>query len=197
MKRVPSEYHGYAELLQHHTEGHDFDVEYVDRRSPLLVMAPHGGKIEPYTDVIAATIAGDDLSLYAFKGKLPRNNRVLHLTSHLFDEPRALAATMSADTVLAVHGAAGQEAWTMVGGLDTHLLAEIVSNLTNACFHVRPCPQRLSASMARNICNRGSSGAGVQLEISEAQRENLTGDAKALRDFSEAIRGAFRFGTTQ
>jgi len=45
--------------------GLDYDIEARLRKSSsVLIMALHGGKIEPYTDTIADAIAGNDFSFY-------------------------------------------------------------------------------------------------------------------------------------
>src|SRR5688572_11990091 len=151
MKNKTYEYASFAELSRNHVEGEDFFVDLIARESAVVVMAPHGGKIEPHTDAIAAAIAADELALYLFRGNLPRNNRQLHLTSHLFDEPRALRAAGSAAVVVAIHGAAGATRWTMVGGRATVLSERISEELRSAGFIVRPCPAHLSANSPHNI----------------------------------------------
>jgi hypothetical protein len=40
------------------------------------------------TEIIAEAVAGKDYSLYSFEG-LKGDSRMLHIESHLFDEPRA------------------------------------------------------------------------------------------------------------
>ncbi len=59
--------------------------------SGILVMAPHGGGIEPGTGDIADGVAGQHHSFYCFKGIKKQGNRALHITSNRFDEPLAMA----------------------------------------------------------------------------------------------------------
>ena len=51
-------YRSFSELRECEREGEDWAREYVDRGSLLLVMAPHGGWIEPFTAELARAIAG-------------------------------------------------------------------------------------------------------------------------------------------
>lgn len=137
-------------------------------------MAPHGGRIEPETDRLATAIAGDRFSLYCFRGCLETGNRRLHLPSHLFDEPRALAALKGADVVLAVHGHRETEvSFVMVGGLDRQRRLRVAAELEGAGFPVRPPLDGLAGEHPDNLCNRGRPGGGVQLEVSAALRRLL------------------------
>jgi phage replication-related protein YjqB (UPF0714/DUF867 family) len=74
----------------------------------VLTIAPHGGRIEPGTSEIAALIAGESYNLHRFEGrKPPGQNAVLHITSHHFDEPRALNLARKCRIVLGIHGCRG------------------------------------------------------------------------------------------
>lgn len=165
-------YQNFSALAAQETEGHDYRIEIHDRvRSGVLILAPHGGSIERRTSAIARNIAGDDLALYLFEGLDSAGSfETLHITSHRFDEPRCLALVAGYDTVLAIHGCAGDEPCVMLGGRDEALLDAIALALRarglNALTdgHAYPGQHRL------NICNRGKRGAGVQIELSDAFR---------------------------
>src|ERR1019366_7404121 len=79
--RLMTEYPNFAALKQAEREGEDFDIVCRPRRSPVAVIAPHGGEIEPGTSEIAAAIAGDEFNLYCFEGCKPSGNIGLHITS--------------------------------------------------------------------------------------------------------------------
>ena len=66
--------------------------------SHVIAIAPHGGKIEVLTSEIARRIAGSDFSYYSFTGAKPDHNRDLHITSHRFDEPTAVALVAKPDS---------------------------------------------------------------------------------------------------
>jgi phage replication-related protein YjqB (UPF0714/DUF867 family) len=182
-------YGSFGELSDNETEGRDYTIRICQRNDPVVVMAPHGGKIEPETTEVAEAIAGKDHSFYGFQGIKPDGNSVLHVPSHLFDEPRATEALKSAEIVVTVHGHADRETgFIMVGGLHTCLKSEIEGELGRAGFQTREATQGLKAIDPANICNRGRSGMGVQLEISRQLRDSFRADGGRLREFADAIR---------
>jgi phage replication-related protein YjqB (UPF0714/DUF867 family) len=164
--RNRGKYGCFAELARHEIEHKDYRVEVVERAdAPVLVVAPHGGMIEAGTSQIAASIAGRDFHLFSFEGLKPYGkNRTLHITSHRFDHPRCLALASRSNLVLSVHGCLG-DSCIHVGGLDEELTGRLTAELSAAAFNVvRPSP-RYPGRHPENICNRGSSGKGAQLEI--------------------------------
>ncbi len=174
-------------------EGQDYRIRVEWRDPRVLIMAPHGGRIEPTTATIAEAIAGDDYSFYCLEGLKADGNRVLHIESHLFDEPRALEAVEKADVVITVHGQRDQkEERVMTGGLHTGLRLEIERQLEAAGFQSRPAPEGLTGKDPLNICNRGRLREGVQLEVSRRVRDLLRSDPGRLRLFAEAVRRAIR-----
>ena len=71
-------------LLSHETAGSDYRIEARHVTNSALVMAPHGGRIEPGTSEIARSVAQDDKSLYLFEGvRVGLRHHELHVTSHL------------------------------------------------------------------------------------------------------------------
>ncbi len=185
-------YASFKELADRETEGRDYRIKTELRDPRVLIMAPHGEKIEPTTVEIAEAIAGSDYSFYSFEG-LKSDSRMLHIESHFFDEPRALHAVQKADVVITVHGQLNQkEAFVMVGGLNESLRSKIVTQLESACFQIRPAAEGLMGSDPTNICNRGKLKQGVQLEVSRMIRDLLRHDRDHLRLFSEAIREAIQ-----
>ena len=146
-----------------------------DLGTPIVVAAPHGGGIEPGTSEVAVSIAGDRYSYYLFEGMKARSNRdALHITSVNFDEPSCLSLLRSARTVLTVHGEKSSSDVLYIGGLDAGTIAEIRSVLEPAGFQVRQHPNvSLRALDRRNICNIGTRGEGVQLELSCGLRRSF------------------------
>jgi phage replication-related protein YjqB (UPF0714/DUF867 family) len=157
-------------------------------------MAPHGGKIEPTTSMIAEAIAGENYSYYSFDGLKSEGNSVLHIESHLFDEPRALQAVKKADIVITVHGQLNhKEEFVMVGGLNVDLRSGIRRQLEASGFRTRPPTEGLQGIDPENICNRGRLKGGVQLEISRKVRDSLRSDANRLQLFADAVRKVIRY----
>jgi len=167
---MADKYESFTELSSAETEGDDFEVVLFDR-GPLVVLAPHGGGIEPGTSEIATEVAGEDLSLYIFEGLKSRGNVDLHITSHRFDEPRCRSLMENAESALAVHGCVDRSASdsvVFVGGSDTRLRSALVEELSRAGFPAE-VDTMLSGEHLSNVCNRARDG-GAQLEITERAR---------------------------
>lgn len=182
-------YSNFAELAAKEKERRDYRIRVNNLGTPVVVIAPHGGAIEPGTSEIAKAIAGDHLSMYAFEGLRQRSGE-LHITSHRFDEPVCVKLVSGAQAAIAIHGRRDEHdpetVW--LGGLDVTLGKAVAISLRKAGFRVDAAPIGMAARDATNICNRGSAGAGVQLELPRTLRDELARDEVALRSFSEAVR---------
>jgi phage replication-related protein YjqB (UPF0714/DUF867 family) len=182
-------YTSFRALAAREVEGQDYRIRVESRDPRVLIMAPHGGKIEPATSEVAEVIAGIDYSCYSFEGLKANGNAVLHIESHLFDEPRALSAVEKADIIITVHGQVDRkEEFVMVGGLDDGLRSGIQRQLEAAGFRTRPPSEGLMGTDPMNICNRGRSRRGVQLEISRKVRDGLRTNQDQLQIFATAVR---------
>ena len=123
---------------------------------------------------IAEAIAGNEHTYYCFEGIKPRRNYSLHITSDNFDEPRALAAVERARTVVTIHGAGGSERVVYLGGLDGALRARLISALDASGFAAAEDPSATRQGTGKtNICNRGRSGRGVQIELPLGLRKQM------------------------
>lgn len=181
-------YHTFADLAANQELGIDYDIRIVDRRTPVVILAPHGGFIEPQTSEIAKTIAGDDLSFYAFEALTNGSHGDFHITSHLFDEPKAIELVGKSHAAVAIHGRRnnGSEA-VWLGGRNIGLRDAIGASLRDAGFEAEP-NEALPGRDRWNICNRTLTGKGVQLELPRSLRRLLASEAGNLTAFSEAIR---------
>lgn len=184
----------FAELAANERVGVDYQILVENRGTPVAIIAPHGGRIEPGTLEIAATIAGGTLSFYGFMALRSGGKRgSLHITSARFDEPQALALVGDAQKAVAIRGRAdsGDSSTVGVGGLDAALRDEIVAALTAAGFDAAVVAQGgLAGRDPANICNRGAMGAGVQLEIPRTLRAQLMTEPIRMEAFRDAVRGA-------
>jgi phage replication-related protein YjqB (UPF0714/DUF867 family) len=190
---VSPSYRSFEELQSQEREGKDYQIRFDSRDERALIMAPHGGKIEPTTSMIAEAIAGSSYSYYSFEGLKEEGNDILHIESHLFDEPQALQAARQADVVITVHGQLNrQEGFVMVGGLHVDLRPEIRHRLEAAGFQTRTPPEGLQGIDPENICNRGRLKAGIQLEVSRKERDLLRTDKERLDRFANAVREAIQ-----
>jgi len=185
-------YASFAELAREKEADVDYVITEHDRGTRVLVMAPHGGLIEPYTSEIAESIADADFSFYSFAGiQRQRNHEELHISSHRFDEPRAIARAAAADLVFAVHGyRATRTEFVMPGGRHDATRDRMSAELRERGFRIEPAQAHLRGEHRSNICNRGALGAGVQLEISRALRTRLKRDRALRTSFVEGVRAA-------
>jgi phage replication-related protein YjqB (UPF0714/DUF867 family) len=96
-----------------------------------VVIAPHGGGIEPGTSEIATRIAADDLAVALFEDLKPKANIDLHMASIHFDEPSCLALVQKARNVIAVSGEASNGQAVYLDGADTKLGAFLLNRLNS------------------------------------------------------------------
>lgn len=187
----------FEQLAKFARSGKDFLIEVRAGTSGTVIMAPHGGRIEPGTAEIADAIAGGNHGCYAFKGIRPEHNRPLHLPSTRFDEPHAVELIRNCHCVVTIHGCRGEGKEIHVGGRDTSLMARVSRRLSLCGFKTsRARTDGLKGLHPNNLCNRGSRGKGVQLEISGPLRRDLVGNntvsharpAPQLQRFAHAVR---------
>ncbi len=190
-------YPNFAALAAAESED-SFLISVRPKGSTVVIVAPHGGGIEPGTSEIACAIAGEDFSYYLFEGTKTNGNSVLHLTSSNFDEPRCLCLLRTAQTVVTIHGEESKRKVVYLGGRDSALIAALRCALKSHDFaaetHSDP---NLQGKLPSNICNIGRSRKGVQLELSKGLRRSFfasldhAGRRQAtgqLGKFSEAVR---------
>jgi len=203
---MPDKYLSFNELSRDETSGMDFSIAVRQARESFAIFAPHGGKIEPGTSEIADAIAAIEFSYYAFLGlKATSGNADLHITSTRFDEPMCLTVIGRSNVVLTIHGEdsdAEGGAAVFLGGLDDMLGARVGAALEAKSFDVRQHPDpQLQGREPKNLCNRGRSGKGVQLELSRVLRKemfvSLTPEGREhttpkFLDFVDALRSALK-----
>ena len=165
-------YQNFADLARAQVRGRDYEITVRRQsRSRVAVIAPHGGEIENGTSEVASAIADEDFNLYLFEGtRASRNYFALHLTSRLFDEPECLRLIADCAIVVAVHGCAGTQSEVLLGGRDTELRDRIADALAATNIAAAVYGHRFPATHASNVCNRGASGRGVQLELTDPLR---------------------------
>jgi phage replication-related protein YjqB (UPF0714/DUF867 family) len=178
-------YRSYSELAENEVEGTDFTITISRRHySAVAVIAPHGGKIESRTSEIARAIAGEDFNLYLFEGIKKRGSYVaLHITSRRFDEPSCLELLSTCSFVIAIHGCVGGDERVLIGGLDHSLKDKMAIELRQIGVDVQNDGHHFQATDPNNICNRGQSNRGVQLELTRVLRRSAN-----ARRVAEAVR---------
>jgi len=167
-------YTNFAELEQNERAGEDYTILYREADSKVVVMAPHGGGIEPGTIDIADELAGCDYTFYALKGLKKTGNKRLHINSNSFDEALGLKASQNALIAISIHGSKEKAEKVYIGGKNQELKQKIMYALRasgfDAVFSEEP---GLRGIKSENICNRCKSGEGVQLEVSRGLREKM------------------------
>jgi phage replication-related protein YjqB (UPF0714/DUF867 family) len=165
----------FAELERHEARGRDYAITTVRRAaSTSLILAPHGGSIERGTSDVAREIAGEEFNLYLFEGTKPQGNTELHITSSRFDEPSCLDILSTCDSVVTIHGCKGAIEQVLLGGLHYAMKLEMSVALQEHGVHVESSNHTFPATDPKNICNRGRTRQGVQLELSAALRRSAT-----------------------
>lgn len=175
-------YTSFKDLHAAEKRGEDYDFESRPREaSGVVVIALHGGKIEPWTEKIADAIAGKDFSFYCFKAL--KNDR-LHIKSHLFDEPTCENLVAAHQHVVSIHGWGVKGERVCVGGRDTKLIAVLKDSLVANGIKVENAEGALAGTDPNNIANRGATGRGVQFELTMRFRTNPT----AVKKFTAVVR---------
>lgn len=175
----PRGYGTFADLARNEPEGDSWTRLICSRPSAVLIAAPHGGGIEQGTTEVARAVAGEEFALYSLVGLKARGNNVLHLTSTRFDDPVYLEMAARARVVVAIHGCEDAERMVAIGGLHAALAQRIAAALRTVAAHPAADFATILGDTehpgadARNLCNRGRDGRGVQLEISRGLREAL------------------------
>ncbi len=193
-------YRDFAELAAEMRQGIDFRIVTIQSNPRVAVIAPHGGGIEEGTSEIATAIAARNFSLYCFEGLNTRGNQRLHITSTRFDEPTCLRIVAPAEIVLAVHGCENSAELVFVGGQDMLLAERLMKALGDAGFEPRGDGEpAIAGCHSANICNRGATRMGCQIEISRGLRSQMfEGLGRRAREktrprfegFVRAVRGA-------
>jgi len=168
-------YRNFAELRKAEREDIDFRISAINREgSSTVIVAPHGGAIEPGTSEVAKEVANNDLSLAIFEGIKSKGNKRLHITSTNFDEPRCVELVQESDTVVAIHGEGSNELSILLGGRDDELGVQLKAALERYGYAVNTHGNpNLHGLATANICNRGRHGAGTQLELSSGLRQTF------------------------
>ena len=166
-------YKNFIELTSHEKLNRDYKIWLSDVGSPITVMAPHGGRIEPRTSYIARKIARDKFNCYCFEGIKAENNGCLHLTSHNFDEPQALELIARSQTVVTVHACTDKHCRVYLGGLNKKLISAIAARLKAGGIVRARTNQKYPGLNPDNICNRGTACKGAQLEVSRGLRDDI------------------------
>lgn len=190
------DYSSLTELEANETRGVDWDKYCIDRKSSVLIIAPHGRSIEPHTEMIAEKIAGDDFNLYVFLGlrKKVSGRPWLHVTSTRFEDSDLIGLLKKSNIAVSIHGCGKkyQEQATFIGGGNTVLKDKIRSSLQSHGFEVCDAPPGIGAKDRNNFVNKCGGDGGVQLEISGSERQSLADNPTRLKLYAESVRAVLK-----
>lgn len=186
---MADKYPSYAALAAAEVEGVDYTrTSVTPTGATWCSVAIHGGAIEAGSGEMAREVAGARMAYFEFAGIKSSGNTDLHLTSTVYDEPMGVALVASARRCLSFHGYAGVDGVpeTAIGGLDAALVVRVTNALEARGFAVVDAPSEISGTDPLNICNKTTTGTGVQLEISRAQREEFFPNGDLSRTMRES-----------
>jgi phage replication-related protein YjqB (UPF0714/DUF867 family) len=191
-------------------ESENFKIKKHDNNSNILIMAIHGGEIEPLTSDIANLIASNEYNFYSFEGDKSSNDEDLHITSIRFENKDIIEILKTIDISVSIHGSKDEDSIVYIGGLDYELRNFIENNIKNIFLekHKNFCivnnvkdDHKFSAINKKNIVNRNKREMGVQIELSQGFRKKIVTSLKrdrkiknilALYDFSNTISEAIK-----
>ncbi|NJH99081.1 hypothetical protein GLV88_01215 [Staphylococcus hyicus] len=167
-------YGSMTQLMKATKEGVDWKIFTKDEHNPTVIVAPHGGGIEPGTTEIAGSIAKKaNAGFYTFQGIRPQNNSELHVTSINYDEPKAREMIGQSERTVTIHKTGREGADVYIGGRDTALKHKIMDSLTHKGFIVKEANGNIAGEGIKNITNMNKRQAGVQLEVSNSTIHNF------------------------
>ncbi len=164
----------------------------------LAIFAQHGGMVEPGTDICAAHIAGNDLSLHTVVScravwEVEKEGRRL-IPSPVHHHPDSLTLARKCQTIISIrgrHACHNRTGAVCIDGLDSALMASLKDALAAAGFVVQDAPPQSPAQQPHDICNRGQRLRGVELDISHELMSRLLNDAGLMAHFAAAVRHGF------
>jgi phage replication-related protein YjqB (UPF0714/DUF867 family) len=163
------------------------------------IFAQYGGLSEPGTDICAAHIAGDTLSLHTVVSCRAvweaENGENRLVPRHLHNHPDGIALAEICQTVVSIrgrHACHDPSGVVYVDGLDIALIVSLAETLAAARFVVDEGLLQSRAKHPDNICNRGIRRRGVELDISHELMSRLLNDADTMARFASAVRAGIR-----
>lgn len=191
---MPDKYPSMTALYKdpHNIEGTTYAKRWHDHNKEgthAVVLALHGGGIEPGTSEIALATAGFDPATLApaadgfgthdfwlFEGLLPQGNAELHVKASHYDEPIATKLVENARRCISLHGCTDEHTngKIQLGGLDDVLRDIVLEELQGAGIEAEIATNPLLAGTSpHNIANKTTVGGCAQLEIGRSYRDSL------------------------
>lgn len=194
-------FQNFAELAAHKKQGTDYDFEIQRTSSPVLVMAFHGGLIEPGTTELGKALGQYGFNFYSFVGLTQEEMDAptltcadVHLTSARFDEPQLQALTAKAQACVTLHGFGGVEADFCVGGASEEKRRALSALLAREFPDLRSCElccPPFNGTSAKNPANQCRVW-GVQIEMSPQVRKTILTNEAFKKRLAKVLAGFMR-----
>lgn len=186
----PDVYASMQDLLSNETFGVDYVIRAASqaRSNKIVVISPHGGRIEECCSEITHFIAGDDYTYFDFSGTKSGDNSILHVTSSRYFDPKLDEIIGCAELVISIHGFRSDEELILLGGRDLEKRSELLKALEANNFPVEIALPPLAGMHTDNLCNRGRHGKGIQIEISAPLRSSFDKSDPKMKAFCGVIR---------
>ena len=177
----------YDEILQRNfVRDRDFRVAFGDANiEKCLLIAPHGGGIEPGTsEIMRAVVELGGWAWYEFAGYLRRGNKeALHIASTEFNEPTLLALLPQTEVAATFHGSDETDRPVVHVGGRWKFWRQATIEAINESFHAHGIraidatengdTEHICGLHGSNITNRGRRAEGIQMEFSREARNLL------------------------
>jgi phage replication-related protein YjqB (UPF0714/DUF867 family) len=167
-------------------EGRDYRIIARPGQTGALIMAPHGGGIEPGTHRDRQRRRRRCPRILRIHRHARQRQPALHLPSTRFDEPRAMALAAAASMIVVIHGCREPRRIAYLGGRDAELRQRLARRLAEAGI-ATAVSKRFPGQHEANLCNRFPGVRGVQLELSTALRDDLTAAVQPLSAVARAV----------
>jgi phage replication-related protein YjqB (UPF0714/DUF867 family) len=124
---------------------------------------------------------------FDFRGTKDSGNLDLHVSSIRYEDDHLTEMLQFAQVVCSVHGCKGNDLGIYLGGLDKELIQTTKENLERHFDFLKNPQSHLRGVHKNNICNRGISKKGLQLELTLGFRKYLMQNPEQMFLFCSAV----------
>lgn len=189
-------FQSFSEMVKKNKEGLDYEIQYKERLSKILVSAFHGGYVEPGSTELADEITKNKYDYYTFKALKPGKvhepsltSSSLHITSTRFDEPKMMSMIENKAFCLSLHGFGGKEADFCIGGANAEKRKELMKQLVKDFPDLKSCElccPPFNGTSAKNPINK-CQNQGVQVEMSPSVRKRILNDESFKKTLAKSF----------
>jgi len=175
-------------------------VLFLNRNSDMIVVAPHGGKIEPRTEEIAGHLANElRWSCYCFCSGHSEDERggtgnqdEHHIESKQIWPPQLGNLLTDSEIAVSIHGCTDDYDVIQIGGHNKVKISDLANTLTKMGFKAEEGTGNLAANSSVNFINK-LKRHGVQIELPfSLYRDVKKTNRQDRRDLAGSIATAIR-----